>query len=222
MYQKTWSVKYKGTQKNTTVTSVISFQDLGFPNFQKTLKIPSVLKMTNPDALFLAYLNFRKEGEHFMAIKRQEFMSIRLKTLTTAALANTGTMSQEPMDVSQGCETMITDDLSYNLIENCTVKYKVTDYECLHLNPASTASVCKILDRVKEIKEKEQRNWILLYMDGSPHFICQKVIPSKMCCQVCNADITDDDNHGEVFHERETKSLAKLKYEGIVIRAGSF
>lgn len=165
---------------------------------------------------------FKKTAEEFVHGKRQKLIMDRIAAIGKDLTLSASGVYSDSIAVA-GMESKDTEDtsaFSYDYVEGGEMKYSVVDLECLALNPASTVAVCKILDKLLEIKQKQNLNFLPVYMDGSPHTICQKVLQEKLTCSECGAEFTTKDNHGEEMHMKPTRDISLRKYDGLIVRPG--
>lgn len=211
--QRTWSVQYKGRQKNTTVTSIVIFKSLeSIPVINED--VPTILEWDENlgAALLQRYALFRRNAEEKIGKYIQNIVQAELEKIVYEKA--TGKTERDDAGISV--------PLTYDIIKRQEGHYDVLNFSCLPVNPASFDAVRLILDELLKLKNMDtERKFVPIYMDGSPHGLCLKIISNTHICEICQTEVLDRNSHLLSVHGGDMRVDFKLKYEGMIIRPGN-
>jgi len=220
--QKTWMFKYGGKQVVSTVTTIACYENLREnTEFQFKTQIPTALFPTeaNKKELLSRIKQLSEDAGRSNRHYRQQFIEARIKKVAHECSLTNGEV-QDHILLGTGSEGLVDDVFNYSHVPSKSRNSSVMDMPCLPENPNSYRSVSCVLDNILTLVQ--DRNYIPVYMDGSPYGICMNLVREAYICDICGVDLKSEvvETHVKAVHNIENVKKWSRKYKKILIRPG--
>lgn len=190
----------------STVTAVVAF-DLGPQSlYQYSISIPTTIFPTeaNRKVRMDRFEKFRLGNDD---IHRHYRMQL-IRTIVADIASDCKMVNNEIADsVSSPKEMEFKDFFSYNRVQGEPRETEILDLDCMEVNPNAYASLSTVLDKLLDYANSIGRNYLPIYMDGSPFTICCNLIRDTHICGKCQqvVSVKDIENHLMVHDAQFTR-----------------
>lgn len=214
-------IKYQGKQVVSTVTAVV-FLDMGKESKnQYSLTLPTALfpSPDNEKVLKERYYQFTKECNDLHRAYRKSFIqSCILRVSQDCEIKGSDVV--DSVSSNKGYLNSFKETFKYTRVPKSDRRYVISDLDCLDLNPNSYATLRTVLDKMLHYCESTGRNYLPLYMDGSPFTLCLNLIKDTYVCTTCSSTLTCNETSSHQ-HDSNIKPDFSRKYKKLLIRPGT-